>query len=265
MNISFMTANYVARQVGYNMTEGWGQGDAATQKFFKPLKTFEQRFETYLKDIRAMGFDRLDLWVAILHPAWAKDEQIEIAQDLLKSYNLSVTSLAGDFGDTPELFEASCELASAFDTAILGGSTALLARQRGLVISTLQKYGLRLALENHPEKTPEAMLSKIGDGGDGTIGTTVDTGWYGTQGYDAAQAIEKLGSHVWHVHLKDVLKPGEHDTCRYGQGCVPVEACVQTLKRIGYAGAVSLEHEPEYADPTEDCIASLALLKGWLS
>ena len=31
--ISFMTANYVARQIGYNMTEGWMQGDNATVFF----------------------------------------------------------------------------------------------------------------------------------------------------------------------------------------------------------------------------------------
>ena len=37
-----------------------------------------------------------------------------------------------------------------------------------------------------------------------TIGATVDTGWWATQGYDPARAIEELGEHVVHVHLKDV-------------------------------------------------------------
>jgi sugar phosphate isomerase/epimerase len=100
------------------------------------------------------------------------------------------------------------------------------------------------------------MLAKIGDGGDGTIGTAVDTGWYGTHGFDAARAIEELGEYVFHVHLKDVLAPGAHDTCRYGQGCVPIEACVRVLKAQGYAGYFSVEHEPEQFDPSEDCRAS---------
>ena len=58
--ISFMTANYVARQVDYNMTRGWGQGDKATAEYFKPVETFATRLEEYLKDIQAMGGGRWD-------------------------------------------------------------------------------------------------------------------------------------------------------------------------------------------------------------
>ena len=68
------------------------------------------------------------------------------------------------------------------------------------------------------------MLAKIGDGGQGTIGTVVDTGWYATQGYDAVEAVKRLGKHIFHMHLKDVSGVGKHDTCHYGRGCVPVGA-----------------------------------------
>jgi sugar phosphate isomerase/epimerase len=259
-----MSANYVARQLDYQMTGGWGQGDKATNDYFRPLETFAQRFETILLDIRALGFTMLDLWTAHLHWAWATPEHIALAQDLLRRHNLPVASLAGGFGATHEEFEAACRLAVAVKTKILGGSTPLLFQDRPFVVATLQKYDLKLGLENHPEKTPEEMLAKIGDGGAGRIGTAVDTGWYGTQGYDAAQAIERLGRHIVHVHLKDVLAPGGHQTCRFGQGCVPLEACVRALERIGYSGSYSVEHEPETFDPSEDCRANLAMLHNWL-
>ena len=93
----------------------------------------------------------------------------------------------------------------------------------------------------------------------------VDTGWYGTQGYDAAQAIEKLGDNVFIVHLKDVLEPDGHETCRFGRGCVPIEACVRVLKDRGYSGYYGVEHEPEEYDPTEDCKANLKMLQEWLA
>jgi hypothetical protein len=32
--ISFISANFMARELGYNQTEGWIQGDIATQTFF---------------------------------------------------------------------------------------------------------------------------------------------------------------------------------------------------------------------------------------
>ncbi len=263
MIVSFMTANYVARPVGYHMTEGWGQGDTATQNYFRPLKSFAKRFETYLSDICAMGFTAVDIWTAILNPVWVTDGHIDMATELLSDYRLPVMSLAGGFGENPDEFEKACELASALNAPVLAGFTPVVVQDRAFTIDTLKKYGLRLGLENHPEKTPEQMLAKIGDG-DGVIGTAVDTGWYGTQGYDAAKAIEKLGENVFAVHLKDVLKAGEHDTCRFGQGVVPIQACVEALKRIGYSGGIAVEHEPDSFDPTEDCKASLAMLQEWL-
>src|SRR5262249_50311724 len=125
-------------------------------------------------------------------------------------------------------------------------------------------------IENHPEeRTPADVLARIASAADagyaGVFGTTVDTGWWGTHGYDAAQAIEELGEHVLHVHLKDVLAVGEpHETCRWGDGVVPLEACVRTLQRLGYEGAIAVEHEPETYDPTEDVRAMRAELEAWL-
>ncbi len=255
----------MARQVGYRMTEGWGQGDRATNDYFRPLETFPARFEQILTDIKALGFDMVDIWTAHLHWLWATPDHYATARDLLAKHNLQVASLAGGFGATPDEFDAACREAVAVGTTSLGGMTPMLADDREFVIDTLYKYKLKLAIENHPEKTPQEMLDKIGDGGDGTIGTAVDTGWYGTQGYDAAKAIEELGSHVFHVHLKDVRAVGAHDTCRYGQGVVPIEGCVQALKKIGYQGVITVEHEPDDHDPTEDIRASVAMLRGRLN
>ena len=263
--ISFISANYVARELGYHMTEGWGQGDKATNDAFRPIETFGTRFDQIVSDIGSMGFQAMDIWLAHLNPAWATDAHIAEARDVLAKHQMAVISLGGAFGDTLDEFEASCKLAAALDVEILGGSASVLYEQRDEMVALLKEYGVKLAIENHPEKTPEEMLAKIGDGGDGTIGTAVDTGWYGTQGYDAAQAIERLGDHVMHVHLKDVSHAGAHDTCRFGQGVVPTEGCVRTLQKMGYGGVISIEHEPETFDPTEDCLADLAMLRGWLT
>lgn len=39
--ISFMTANYVARQIDYHMTKGWMDGDDATNAYFAPIATYD--------------------------------------------------------------------------------------------------------------------------------------------------------------------------------------------------------------------------------
>ena len=264
--ISFMSANYVARQLGFNMTGGWGQGDRATNDYYRPVETFAERFDELLRQVRALGFDAMDIWTAHLHWSWATEEHIRAARQLLDRHGLRVTSLAAGFGATREEFESACRLAVAMGTDILAGSSQYAAEDRRGAVAILKDYGVKLALENHPaEKTPADMLAKIGDGGDGTIGTAVDTGWWGTHGYDAARAIEELGQHVLIVHLKDVRAAGAHHTCPFGEGVVPIEACVRVLQRGGYRGAYSIEHEPDDYDPGDEVSRMRLMLQGWLA
>jgi len=263
--ISFMTANYVARQTGYNMTGGWGQGDRATYEYFRPIETYPARFEEYMADAKALGFDAVDIWMPLLHPDWTTDEHIRAAQDILKKLNLQVVSLAAWLADDPAYVEKVCKIANALGTDVIGGGAPILTDKRDTVISILKKNGVRLGIENHPEKSAEEMLAQVGDTGDGMIGLAVDTGWFGTHNVDAVGALEAVAPHLFHVHLKDVRAVGGHDTCRYGEGVVPIEDCVKTLKRIGYSGAISVEHEPHDHDPADDVKASLAMLKGWLA
>lgn len=261
--VSFMLANYCARPLGYNMTGGWAQGAQATVDYFQPDATFAGRFDEYLLDARALGFDAIDMWTDILGPRSATQQKVETAQELLRKHSLDVCSYGGWFGSSPDEFRAMCELAAVFGSPVLGGNTSMLLKDRDFVVGTLKEYGLRLGIENHPESVEE-MFERIGDGADGAIGATVDTGWYGTQGVDAAQAIERLASHLFLVHLKDVREVGAHNTCRYGDGVVPIERCVRTLQAIGYGGSISVEHEPEHYDPSGEVGANLLLLKGWL-
>ena len=259
MTISFMTANYVAREVGYAM-HGWGHGDRATNEAFAPLDTYGEKLDALLAEVRALGFDAVDVWGAHLGPDWATDEHVELAVQTLDRHGLTVTSYATWVG--PKNVERSCELARALGTTLIGGGFSGDAAQLAPV---LEKYEVTLAIENHPEKTPAEVLAKIKAGGP-RFAACVDTGWWGTQGYDAARALEELGDHVAHVHLKDVLALDEpHETCRFGEGIVPIEECVRVLQRTGYAGAIAVEHEPETFDPTDDVREMRAQLEGWLA
>jgi L-ribulose-5-phosphate 3-epimerase len=263
--VSFMSANFVARQVGYRMSGGWMQGDQAANDFFRPLATFPERFGGLLNEISDLGFTAVDIWSAHLNWNWAAAEHIGAARALLADRRLEVVSLAGNFGSTRPEFEAACRLAVALGAARLGGDSSLLATDRAFVVATLRAHRLQLGIENHPEKNTRELLDKIGDVGNGTIGAALDTGCFATLGYDAAQAVTELSGQLVHVHLRDVLAPGSHASCAFGQGCVPLEACVRNLRQVGYAGPISIEHNPEYFDPSEDCRFSLALLRGWLA
>jgi L-ribulose-5-phosphate 3-epimerase len=263
IGVSFMTANYVAREIGFRMAD-WGEGDRAANAWYAPIETYEERFDDLLSTVVGLGFETIDLWTSHLNPTWATEAHVATARDLLSRHGLRVVSLAGWFGGSASEFEAACRVAVALGKPILGGNTGAWKKDRTGVLRLLEEHDLRLGFENHPEKTPGEVLALIGDGGE-RVGATVDTGWFGTQGYDAARAIRELGDRVLHVHLKDVREAGAHRTCRYGDGIVPIEGCVRALEEIGYGGGISIEHEPEDYDPTPEIVANAEMLRGWLA
>lgn len=258
MNIAFITANFVARETGWAMSD-WANGDRATREAFQPIESFRGRFGELCADVTSLGFGAVDIWGGHLGPHWATDEHVAAARDALAEHGLAVTSYQV-YAPARHL-ERACEIAASLGSSNLTGFVPVDDER---LPPLLVEHGLVFGLENHPEPTPQLMLEKI----DGLprVGVCVDTGWFRTQGYDPAQAIEELGDRVVHVHLKDVLRCGEpHETCRWGRGVVDAQACVAALQRVGYTGAVAIEHEPARFDPSDEIASMRAQLEEWLS
>lgn len=261
--LSFLTSNYVTRPWQYQALQGWTQGMQINNKYFRPLETFAERFDAMLADICRLGFEAVDIWTAHLNWEWATDEHLTIARDMLTMHNVRVNSLVGNFGRTREHITAACRVANALGTSLLSGMTYLLATDRSMLTALLRNYGVKLGFENHLEKTPAELLRKIAGGSD-VVGVTIDTGWFATQRYNPVQAIQELRDQIVHIHLKDILVPGQHETCLFGKGCVPVEECIYQLRKVGYSGSIGIEHEPVRGDPGADCQACLAMVQFWL-
>jgi sugar phosphate isomerase/epimerase len=264
--VAFTTANYIGRQLGY-AASSWMLAEVATAEYFAPLVTFRERFGQLLGDIRALGVDRIEIYQAHLDPHWASESHASTARELLLQHNLPLSNLSGDFLSDGDTFLRASILATRLGTRLLvaSGSMDLLTSDRAWVIAVLEERDLVLALENHKELTPADLMAKVGAGEAGRIRVAIDTGWWGTQGFDAVEAIKALYPHVVHVHLKDVTAAGAHKTVRFGQGCVPVEGCVRMLRQYGYPGIYTVEHEPLDCDPTDDCASMVQLVQEWLS
>jgi sugar phosphate isomerase/epimerase len=261
--ISFMSANYVAQELGYGAASEWAPFDVATNAAYEPLETFPDRFDALLASITAIGFDTIDLWFGHLNWRWATPEHVAIARDALARRDVRVVSLAGSIGTTAADVEATCRLANALDVDLIAGVGDVVHSDRDGAAAVLQAHGVRFGLENHPERSPGEVLAAIGDAD--ALGAAVDTGWWATQGYDPVAAIEELSGRLVHVHLKDVESPGTHISCMHGDGCARVADCVDALLELGYSGPVSLEHEPYDRDPTEECARMLTRIRRQLS
>ena len=260
LTLSFMGANFVARELGYGAADEWGPFDVATNAAFEPIDTYAARLDEILAIVASAGFEAMDMWLAHLNWRWATPEHVAIARDLLDRHGIRVVSLAGSFGETPSDLEAACRLANALDVDLLGGMGDVLRNHRSEAESVLRAHGVRFAYENHPERTPQEVLDLIGEADD-VLGAAVDTGWWATQGYDPVAAIHDLSGRLFHVHLKDVEEPGAHVTCMHGDGCARIADCVQALLDIGYTGPVSVEHHSFDRDPTDECARMLIAIR----
>ena len=114
--------------------------------------------------------------------------------------------------------------------------------------------GQALHLETGQE-TAEALNQFIDDVGEKNLFVNFDPAnmiLYGTG--EPIEALKLLGAHVKSCHFKDALwsdKPGETwgSEVLLGEGAVDIPLYMQTLKEIGYEGALTIEREiPEQAD-----------------
>ena len=239
---------------------GWGDGERAAQLYFRPLETYAARLGTLLDEIVELGFENIDLWMGHLNPDWATLEHVVLAREILARRGLQVMSLAGYFGDTLDQFEAACQLALALRVLLLAGNSRCLIDHRADTLALLRKYSLVLGIENETA-TAEVVSNLVGDQDADVLGAIIDTGSFDENGGDSVAAIERLGSRIRQVHLRNCLSRTNSEAARFDAGLVPMPAVIRALRDVNYAGGISIEHVAYGFDPREDCRCNLEWLR----
>jgi len=257
MRLGFQTANYFARSTNYQTSmDEWG---AAERKVIENFSLDE--FERICRDIKGAGFQYIELWMGHAFPKFMTPYLAEELKTIWTRHGLSVYSYSCSLGD-PVRYPRWTRLC--FETAKMLGidmiTSGISKESTPSIYGMCNEYGLKVAVENHPEKHPDEIKAVIGDYGD-LLGAAVDTGWFGTQGYHAPEALWELKDHLFNVHLKDVREAGDHHPVALGSGIVNIGECVQVLKEINYNKTASIEQESGDHDPTEDCAIALK----WIS
>lgn len=163
-----------------------------------------------------------------------------------------------------------------FDYAKAMGMTSLSADPKkdkatfDLLDRLCEEYGVAIAIHNHG---PGARWDKIQDVVDAVkdrhpkVGACVDTGHYLRSDEDPVEAIEKLGSRVFGVHLKDVrtIKPAGGKSFKQftilGQGDLKVVECLKLLRKQNYPYCLSLEYEENEKNPLSDIEVCLQVVR----
>jgi L-ribulose-5-phosphate 3-epimerase len=259
----FTTANFVARERnfgGQHLLKEWKECQDATVRQFQGAG-FEAKFEQLLYDIKQMGFDAIELWIGHLHPTIATTSMVNTVRKLLDKYEMEAAAYTSGFkepGITREQAVHSFEIAKTLGVKTMAQMIHI--ENKAVIEPLCAEYGIQFGLENHPEKSPDEVRSKI-EPFNGWIGSCIDTGWFATQGCDPVKAIRELKDVMVHVHVKDILSAGEHVTCTLGDGIVPVREILETLHEIDWKGPITIEHVPIDRDPTLEIIESLRRCK----
>jgi inosose dehydratase len=139
-----------------------------------------------------------------------------------------------------------------------------------LVERKVKQYDLKLAIHNHGPTdkaypTPQSAYGRI-RGLDRRIGLCVDVGHTQRCGMDPADAAERCFDRLLDVHIKDVTaSTAEGETLEAGRGVVDLPNFLAVLKRMKYAGTVSLEYEKDEKDPLPGAAESIGYFRGILA
>lgn len=268
-SIGFISANFVARDSGYDGTDDWGTHDKRTRETFDLEQTV-----AWIEEVATMGFDGLSLWTAHCWYHTVSDDDIVSLRQAAEDAGLPIFAYAGSFGVPPdgadtaddevreEAWHDTVATASLLGAQHLAGGYA--PSDEPFLVEACKQYDVAFAFENHPESSASEIRARIPD--TPHAGVAFDTGWAVTQELNASRLIRELGDDLIEIHLKDVESPGSHDTCALGAGALDLEGCLDTLDDIGFDGWISIEHEPYDRDPLPEISESLEKLEelGWV-
>lgn len=236
--IAFNSANLVARVTDYHYKlMNWMGQHAKTV-----AATDAAAWRAICREIAATGFKAVEVWEAHASPDKLDRTKAQEWRKILDDAGLKAVAYAG------RLSQQTAEICQVLGIPHIDGGLGALNPEQATALC--KATGIRCNIENHPEKSADELIKKIG-GGNEWLGICIDMGWLGTQGVSGPDVIKACGPLVRHTHVKDVKKSGAHETCLLGEGVANVVGCLQALKAIKYQGAYSWEDEPEDRNPFE--------------
>lgn len=98
---------------------------------------------------------------------------------------------------------------------------------------------------------------------DPRIGMCLDVGHDTRNGKDAVADLEKYHTRVFDMHIKDVTAPTKLGySLEVGRGIIDFPALVKMIRKVGYTGVCSLEHERNMENPFMGIAESVGYFRG---
>jgi sugar phosphate isomerase/epimerase len=131
----------------------------------------------------------------------------------------------------------------------------------------VKEYGYNFAIHLHgPDlvifQDAEVVWNHVKDL-DPRIGMCLDIGHDTRNGKDPVADLKKYKSRVFDIHLKDITGTTKLGySLEIGRGIINFPAFVKMLRKVGYTGVCSLEHEKDMTDPFMGIAESIGYFRG---
>ncbi|WP_346236794.1 sugar phosphate isomerase/epimerase [Niabella insulamsoli] len=131
----------------------------------------------------------------------------------------------------------------------------------------VQEYDMKYAIHLHgPDMAlyPDAddVWKNVKDL-DPRMGMCLDIGHDTRNGKDPVADLKKYHTRVFDMHLKDVTAPTKQGySVEVGRGIIDFPSFVKMMRKVGYTGVLSLEHERNMKNPFSGIAESIGYIRG---
>lgn len=198
-------------------------------------------------------------------PFNSTDEEIAAFHKKLKESDVTGYAVGPIYMKTKEEIDSGFEYAKRVGVKVIVGvpNVELLP----YVDEKVKEYGFNYAIHLHGPDIdiyPDAddVWEHVKDL-DPRIGMCLDVGHDTRNGKDPVADLKKYHTRVFDIHIKDVTGSTKLGySVEVGRGIIDFPAFVKMLRKVGYTGVCSLEHERNMGDPFLGIAESIGYFRG---
>lgn len=197
-------------------------------------------------------------------PLNSTDEQIASFHTKLKEKGVTAYAVG------PIYMKTEAEVDRAFDYAKRVGVKLIVGVPNvellPYVNKKVQEYDMKYAIHIHG---PDIKLYPDAEdawnhvkGLDPRMGICLDIGHDTRNGKDPVADLKKYHTRIFDMHLKDVTAPTKQGySVEVGRGIIDYPAFVKMMRKVGYSGMLSLEHERDMKNPFMGIAESIGYIR----
>jgi len=219
-----------------------------------------------IKRLKSCGVDKIEL--CGVHANFTDENSFD---DVLKQYSdggveivsIGVQGFNDDEATERKFFEFARRANARFMSCSFGIANAPKSIETAEKLAT--EYGIKLAIHNHGGYDwlgNSAMIGKVFSQTGENIGLCLDTAWALHSGENPLEWVEKFGSRLYGVHIKDFVfdRAGKGEDVVVGTGNLDLPQLLQKLKTVSFNGYAVLEYEGDVENPVPaliECVAAV--------